>query len=164
MSWLIYGVVGLGYGIPEIATLFFILGIVTVVIAVVGEINNMTLNSAAEAFKEGAKDLLPTCIIVGMAYGLVVLMGGSGQAALTMPIMSPLADLNGVSRQITVLVFQLGEGWTHCLMPTSGILMAVLGAAKVTYGKWLKFIFKFYLYLMALSVIMIIIAVATNYQ
>lgn len=210
MSWLIYGVVGLGYGIPEIATLFFILGIVTVVIAVVGEINNMTFNSAAEAFKEGAKDLLPTCIIVGMAYGLVVLMGGSdptkysilntvlhyssnlvagmngyfsaismflfqaifnffvtsgsGQAALTMPIMSPLADLNGVSRQIAVLAFQLGEGWTHCLMPTSGILMAVLGAAKVPYGKWLKFIFKFYLYLMTLSVIMIIIAVATNYQ
>ena len=81
-----------------------------------------------------------------------------------MPIMSPLADLNGVSRQIAVLAFQLGEGWTHCLMPTSGILMAVLGAAKVPYGKWLKFIFKFYLYLMTLSVIMIIIAVATNYQ
>ena len=210
MAWLIYGVIFLDYQIPSIATLFFILGMVSGLIAIVGKVNGMTLNLVAEAFKDGAKDLLPTCIVVGMAYGLVVLMGGSdptqytmlntilhyasglvkglndylsalsmfafqaifnffvtsgsGQAALTMPIMSPLADLNGVSRQIAVLAFQLGEGWTHCLMPTSGILIAVLGASKIAYGTWVKFIFKFYLYLMILSAITIMIAVAINYQ
>ncbi|BCD92607.1 hypothetical protein fh0823_27460 [Francisella halioticida] len=89
---------------------------------------------------------------------------GSGQAALTMPIMSPLADLTGLSRQIAVLAFQLGDGWTHCLMPTSATLMAVLGAARIPYGLWVKFIFKFYLYLMTLSSIMIIIAVYIGYN
>lgn len=74
---------------------------------------------------------------------------GSGQAVLTMPIMSPLADLTGLSRQIAVLAFQLGDGWTHCLMPTSATLMAILGIALISL--WLKFIFKFYLYLMTLS-------------
>lgn len=208
--WLVYGVVELGYYLPEIATLFTILGFATGFFAIVGGVNGMTLNTALDAFKDGAKALLPVCLIIGFAYGLIYLMGGSdpknytmlnsilhyasdsisgtnhyvsalgmfffqsifnffvtsgsGQAALTMPIMSPLADLTGISRQIAVLAFQLGDGWTHCLMPTSATLMAVLGAARIPYGLWLKFIFKFYLYLMALSSIMIIIAVYIGYN
>ncbi|WP_237384853.1 hypothetical protein [Francisella tularensis] len=59
---------------------------------------------------------------------------GSGQTALTMPIMSSLADLTELSRQIAVLAFQLGDGWTHCLMPTSATLMTVLGVARTPYG------------------------------
>ncbi|API87733.1 hypothetical protein F7310_01450 [Francisella uliginis] len=208
--WLVYGVVELGYYLPEIATLFTILGFAAGFFAIIGKVNGMTLNIALDAFKDGAKALLPVCIIIGFAYGLIYLMGGSnpehytmlnsilhyasasisgtnqyvsalgmfffqsifnffvtsgsGQAALTMPIMSPLADLTGLSRQIAVLAFQLGDGWTHCLMPTSATLMAVLGAARIPYGLWLKFIFKFYLYLMALSSIMIIIAVYIGYN
>ena len=208
--WLVYGVVELGYYIPEIATLFFILGLVTSFVAVIGKVNGMTVDSCIQAFKEGAKDLLPVCLIVGMAYGLITLMGGSdpehytmlntllhyaadaisgtnkyvsalgmfffqsifnffvtsgsGQAALTMPIMSPLADLSGVSRQIDVLAFQLGDGWTHCIVPTSATLMAVLGVARVPYGLWVKFIFKFYLYVMSMSCLMIILAVFIGYK
>ncbi|ADA78047.1 C4-dicarboxylate anaerobic carrier family protein [Francisella tularensis] len=125
--------------------------------AVVGKVNGMNLSITIDAFKNGAKDLLPVCLIIGFAYSLIYLMGGSGQAALTMPIMSPLADLTGLSRQIAVLAFQLGDGWTHCIMPTSATLMAVLGVARIPYGLWLKFIFKFYLYLMTLSSIMVVI-------
>ncbi|EDX19034.1 hypothetical protein FTE_1324 [Francisella tularensis subsp. novicida FTE] len=51
-----------------------------------------------------------------------------------MPIMSSLADLTELSRQIAVLAFQLGDGWTHCLMPTSATLMTVLGVARTPYG------------------------------
>jgi len=208
--WLVYGVVELGYYIPEIATLFFILGLVVAVIAIVGKVNDMTIEKAVSAFKNGAKDLSSICIIIGLAYGLIALMGGtnpqdysmlntvlhyaqstistsnqyiaaismflfqslfnffvssgSGQAALTMPIMSPLADLTGVSRQIAVLAFQLGDGWTHCLVPTSAPLMAVLGVARVPYGLWVKFIFKFYLFLMFLSIFMIVLAVFIGYK
>lgn len=67
---------------------------------------------------------------------------GSGQASITMPIMAPLADLSGVSRQTAVLAFQLGDGLTNLVIPTSAVLMACLAAAKVSYGEWLAFIWR----------------------
>ncbi|NIB41068.1 putative basic amino acid antiporter YfcC [Pseudomaricurvus alkylphenolicus] len=64
---------------------------------------------------------------------------GSGQAALTMPIMAPLSDLIGVSRQVAVLAFQLGDGFTNIIVPTSAALMGCLGAARVDWGVWIRF-------------------------
>jgi uncharacterized ion transporter superfamily protein YfcC len=63
----------------------------------------------------------------------------SGQAALTMPIMIPLADLIGLSRQATVLAYQTGAGLMDMLTPTNGALLAVLLAAGVPYQKWVRF-------------------------
>lgn len=70
---------------------------------------------------------------------------GSGQAALTMPLMSPLSDLLGVTRQTAVLAFQLGDGLTNILVPTSAALMGCLGAAKVDWLVWIKFVWRFFL-------------------
>ena len=63
----------------------------------------------------------------------------SGQAVLTMPVFVPLSDLLGISRQVTVLAYQTGAGLTELLWPTNGALMAILLAAGVPYGKWIKF-------------------------
>ncbi|WP_224485481.1 YfcC family protein [Robertkochia aurantiaca] len=63
---------------------------------------------------------------------------GSGQAALTMPIMAPLSDLLGVSRQVAVLAFQMGDGLTNMIVPTSGVTMGVLSIAGIPYDKWFK--------------------------
>jgi uncharacterized ion transporter superfamily protein YfcC len=63
----------------------------------------------------------------------------SGQAVLTMPILVPLSDLLGISRQVTVLAYQTGAGLTEMLTPTNGGLMAVLLAAGVPYSRWIKF-------------------------
>jgi len=63
----------------------------------------------------------------------------SGQAVLTMPLVVPLADLLGVSRQLPVLAYQIGAGLTELLTPTNGALMAVLLAAGVPYQRWLRF-------------------------
>lgn len=63
----------------------------------------------------------------------------SGQAVLTMPIMAPLADLLGVSRDAAVIAFQTGAGLMDMLTPTSGALLAILLIAKVDFGRWLRF-------------------------
>lgn len=63
----------------------------------------------------------------------------SGQAVLTMPVFVPLSDLLGLSRQVTVLAYQMGAGLTELLTPTNGALMAVLLAAGVPYQKWVRF-------------------------
>lgn len=63
----------------------------------------------------------------------------SGHAALTMPVLVPLSDLLGLSRQVTVLAYQTGAGLMELLAPTNGVLMAVLLAARVPYQKWMRF-------------------------
>jgi len=75
----------------------------------------------------------------------VVMPSGSAKAALTMPIMTQFADLIDVSRQTTVLAFQFGDGFTNMLTPTSGVLIGVLGMARIPYGTWLKWVWKFIL-------------------
>jgi uncharacterized ion transporter superfamily protein YfcC len=64
----------------------------------------------------------------------------SGQAVLTMPLVVPLADLLGVSRQVPVLAYQTGAGLMELLTPTNGALMAVLLAAGVPFQKWIRFV------------------------
>ena len=63
----------------------------------------------------------------------------SGHAVLTMPLMVPLADVLGLSRQVPVLAYQTGAGLMEMVTPTNGALMAILVAAGVPYGRWMKF-------------------------
>lgn len=63
---------------------------------------------------------------------------GSGQAVVVMPLMVPLADLAGITRQVAVQAFQFGDGFSNCLYPTSGILMSALALAGIPYQKYLK--------------------------
>lgn len=63
----------------------------------------------------------------------------SGQAVLTMPVMAPLCDLLGISRDAAVIAYQTGAGLMDMITPTNGALLAMLLAADVTYGRWLKF-------------------------
>lgn len=204
--WVIWGVVAKGYYIPELASQFFTLGCVIGVIATVGK--RLKVNDVAEAFKSGAKDLLPAAMIVGMAKGIVIILGGdnatepsvlntvlhntgqflsdlpqimsavfmfvfqsifnffiasgSGQAALTMPIMAPLSDILGISRQIAVLAFQLGDGLTNVIIPTSAALIGCLGVTQVDWLVWAKFIWRFMLLLAGIAILFIVSAVMLN--
>lgn len=63
----------------------------------------------------------------------------SGQAVLTMPILAPLSDLLHISRQVTILAYQVGAGLCELITPTNGALMAVLAAAQVRYDEWIRF-------------------------
>ncbi len=83
---------------------------------------------------------------------------GSGQAGITMPIMAPLADLSGVSRQTAVLAFQLGDGLTNLIVPTSPVLIGCLTAAGIQFGEWLRFFWKPMLGLMGIALILILAA------
>lgn len=208
--WVIWGVVKDAYYLPEIATQFVIMGIVSGIIGVVFKLGNMTVNDIASSFRDGAKDLLGAALVVGMAKGIVLVLGGSdpatptvlntilnsmasgmsamppmmsawvmyvfqsvfnffvvsgsGQAALTMPIMAPLADLVGVSRQVAVLAFQLGDGFTNLIVPTSGVLMGMLGIARLDWTKWAKFQLKFQVMLFAAGSLFIFVAVMIGYS
>ena len=81
---------------------------------------------------------------------------GSGQAALTMPIMAPLADVVGISRQTAVLAFQFGDGWINPILPTSGVTMGVLGLAGISWEKWFKWMLPVQIYFLVLALVLLI--------
>ncbi len=77
-----------------------------------------------------------------------------------MPVMAPLSDLVGVSRQTAVLAYQLGDGFTNMIVPTSASLMGVLGVAHIDWAKWAKWQFKFQVLLFVLGSIFVFLASA----
>ncbi len=208
LGWIIWGVTTRQYYIPEIASQFFTIGLVIAVLGILG--GRLTVNGAADAFKQGAAELLPAALIVGMAKGIVLVLGGddaetpsvlntllhysgqalgdlpawlsawamlalqsvfnffvasgSGQAALTMPLIAPLADLVGLSRQIAVLAFQLGDGLTNIIIPTSAALIGCLGVVRLDWTVWARFAWKLYLWLFLLASVAMLLAVAIGYQ
>lgn len=87
-----------------------------------------------------------------------IIPSGSGQAALTMPIMAPLSDLVGVTRQTAVLAFQFGDGISNIFTPTSGYFMAALALAKISWIKWVKWILPLIIIHYTLGAIFVTIA------
>lgn len=88
---------------------------------------------------------------------------GTGQAAATMPIMVPVGDLVGLSRQSIVLAFHLGDGLTNAIYPTSSTMLAFLAASKIPYSKWFRYIYKLVLILSLVSMIFLFIATVIGY-
>ncbi|MGZ8392134.1 MAG: YfcC family protein [Gemmatimonadales bacterium] len=86
----------------------------------------------------------------------------SSQAVLTLPLLVPLSDLIGLSRQVTVLAYQYGAGLCDIVTPTNGALMAMLVAAGVRYEDWLKFMLPMYAGLMVLAALALGLAVAVG--
>ena len=83
---------------------------------------------------------------------------GSGQAAMTMPIVTPLCDLIGLHRQVGVLAFQFGDGFGNMVVPTSAVLMGVLGASRVPWITWVKWVLPLVIVLHVIGSIFLVIA------
>jgi len=105
------------------------------------------------------------------ALGMVVaqtiieffISSGSGQAVATMPIMAPLGDMIGVTRQTAVMACQFGDGLTNILYPVSGYFIATIGLAKVPYEKWVKFIMPLILIEWGMTAVFMVIAQAIKW-
>lgn len=189
--FLIVGVMGYGWYIMEITTLFMAAGIAS------GIAYNQTANEIALSFIDGMKDIFSAACIVGLAGGIIVVLedggvidtvlyglskslgqfgkvasveimygiqtlinifipSGSAKAAITMPLMAPFGDLIGISRQATVMAFQFGDGFTNMITPTSGVLIGVLGVARIPYHKWFKWVLPLIAILFVLGALLLI--------
>ena len=104
---------------------------------------------------------------LGGMYGIqtfinIFIPSASAKAAVTMPIMAPFSDMIGVSRQATVLAFQFGDGFTNMITPTSGVLIAVLGIARIPYSKWFRWILPFILILILVGFLLLLPTIYMN--
>ena len=189
--FLVFGVMGYGWYLPEICALFMGLAVAS------GFSAGYSADNIAKEFIAGAKDIFSAALIIGFAAGIIVILengevidtmlasmasalensgrvgalgtmygiqtfinlfipSASAKAAVTMPIMAPFSDMIGISRQATVLAFQFGDGFTNMITPCSGVLMAVLSVAKIPYEKWVKWIWKFILFLIAVGFLLLL--------
>lgn len=105
---------------------------------------------------------------VGMLFIQTVLNlfipSGSGQAFATMPIMAPIGDLVGVSRQVAVLAYQFGDGFANMIVPTNAILMGILGIAGIPYDRWFRFILPLMGKLLVAGSLTLVVAVLIGYR
>ena len=92
-----------------------------------------------------------------------VIVSGTGQAAVTMPLMVPVSDLVGISRKTAVLAFQLGDGFSNSVLPMSSSLMGYLAVSKIPYSKWLKFMMPLFLIWTALGCLFMLGALIIGY-
>ena len=137
-------VVGFAYGIQAVLS--------------EGNIIDTILYSMSNAVSILPASLTAIGMFIVQALINFIVPSGSGQAALTMPIMVPLSDLVGVARQTAVLAFQFGDGISNIVTPTSGYFMAGLAAAGISWVKWIRWVWPLILIQYALGAIFITIA------
>jgi uncharacterized ion transporter superfamily protein YfcC len=125
-----------------------------------GQILDTLIFSAAAILQYVPKYLAAEGMLLVQTFLNFFIPSGSGQAAVTMPLMAPLSDVLGLTRQTAVFAFTCGDGFSNMVIPTGGILMASLGLAKVPYDRWLRFMAPLLLQLLAVAAVFIVIAVA----
>jgi len=104
-----------------------------------GHVTDTILNGLARPLSAAPAAVASVLMVPFHSMVHVFVPSVSGQAVLTMPILVPLSDLLGISRQVTVLAYQTGAGLTELLTPTNGALMAVLLAGGVSFPQWIRF-------------------------
>ena len=189
--YMVVGVMGYGWYLPEICALFLLLAVAA------GFAAGYSADRISKEFIAGAKDIFSAALIIGFAAGIIYILkngnvidtmlnsmasaleesgkvgalstmygiqtfinlfvpSASAKAAVTMPVMAPFSDMIGVSRQSTVLACQFGDGFTNMITPCSGVLMAVLSVAKISYEKWFRFIWKFILVMIVIGFLLLL--------
>lgn len=128
-----------------------------------GGVTDTILHAAAEPFTQlGA---FPAAIVIyALALGIeFFIASGSAKAFLMMPIVLPLADLIGVTRQTAVLAYIFGDGFSNLAYPTNPVLLISLGLTIVSYPKWIRWTTKLWLWVILATVVFLGIAVAINF-
>jgi uncharacterized ion transporter superfamily protein YfcC len=128
-----------------------------------GQIIDTILFHTAEVLGTMSQSTAVTGIYIFQSLFNFFIPSASGQALVTMPLIVPLSDLLGISRQTAVLAFVFGDGLSNIIIPTSGVLMASIAIAGVPYEKWFKFIWPLFLVLSIVAGIFLVAAHHINY-
>ena len=124
-----------------------------------GQIIDTVINAIASVLANFGAEASAIGMLVVQTICNFFIPSGSGQAFVTMPIMSPLATLTGVPQQTAVLAYQFGDGFTNMIVPTSALVMGALALGKIPYGAWVRFITPLLLKIFALAIVFLVLTV-----
>lgn len=145
-------------GAKDMMTAAIVIGLTNglLIVAIEGKIIDTILHVLADSAKGLPKAISIQIMFLFQGFLNFFMPSGSGQAALTMPIMAPLSDLLGISRQTSVLAFQLGDGLFNMIIPTSGVTMGVLAIGKVPFDKWFKWLLPLMIAFVAIGMLLLV--------
>ncbi|HSL18032.1 MAG TPA: Na+/H+ antiporter NhaC family protein [Methylomirabilota bacterium] len=151
-------------GMEEMTVAALVVGFARAVTVVMedGLILDTIIQSAAVVLAHVPRLVAAEGMLVFQAILNFFIPSGSGQAAVTMPLMAPLADVLGITRQTAVFAFTCGDGFSNTVIPTSGILMASLGLGGVPYERWLRFMVPLLAQLLGLAAVFMAVAVVVG--
>ena len=152
-------------GVRKLAYGAVIIGVARSIIVILedGQIIDTIVHAVVEPMQGLPAILSAEAMFVFNLFFNLVISSGSGQAAIVMPLMTPIADMLEFTRQSAVLAFKLGDGITNVITPASGVLMAVLAIGGVSWLKWVKFVFPLVLMWTAVGAVSVALAVIMNY-
>ena len=128
-----------------------------------GRIIDTVIYLAAGGLQHVPEFLLGPAMFIANILINCVIVSGSGQAAAVMPIMTPLADIIGLTRQTAILAYTFGDGFCNYVLPHSSALMGILGPANIPYDRWMKFMGRLFLIWLLTGSILCSIAQAIHY-
>ena len=142
----------------------FIIGMAQAISSIMnaGHITDTVVHALANGLNFVPTILLGPAMLLANTIINVFLTSGSGQAAAVIPILAPLADLVGVTRQTALLSFNFGDGFCNYVLPTSTALMGIISAVNIPYDRWMKFMWKLFLIWLAVGSVLLMIAQAIH--
>ena len=152
-------------GCKKMITAALIIGLATAIANVMsaGKIVDTVVYGLAQVLNKTPQFLMAPAMYIANTLINFVLVSGSGQAAAVMPIMVPLSDLLGVTRQTSVLAYNFGDGFCNYILPHSTALMGIISAVNIPYDRWMKFMWKLFLIWGVFACLMTFIAQMANY-
>ncbi|MBF7073336.1 YfcC family protein [Glaciecola sp. MH2013] len=152
-------------GVQDLATTAILIGVARGIALIMedGQILHTLVYGMSEPLSYLGAELAAVGMFAMQTLLNLFIPSGSGQAYVTMPLMAPVGDLIGVNRQIAVLAYQFGDGFSNMIIPTNAVLMGIIGMAGVPYHAWFKFCFPLILKLMFAASIVLVLAVVFDY-
>ncbi len=155
-----------GKGAAELTTTALMIGVARAIQVVLDE--GGVVDTIVHGISVPLQELPGALSAVGMFFvqslANLFIPSGSGQAYVTMPIMAPLADLVGVGRQVAVLAYQFGDGFTNILVPTNAVLVGILAMAAIPFDRWVRFILPFMVKVWIVGSVALAVAVMIGYS
>ncbi len=155
-----------GEGAAELAVTAILIGFARSIALILedGQVLHTIVNGLAGPLGLLGAELAAVGMLLVQTLLNLFIPSGSGQAFVTMPIMAPLADLLGIGRQVAVLAYQFGDGFSNMIVPTNIVLMSILGIAGVPYDRWFRFAWPLLLKLTLAGALALVVAVLIGYQ
>ncbi len=152
-------------GCKDMVSAALVVGFVGGIIVILnqGGVMDTILHGMASAIKGVPKILAADVQYILQIFVNFFIPSGSTKAALTMPLMAPLADFSEITRQTAVLAYQFGDGFTNMIIPTSGVTVGTLAMAKIPFEKWFKWNYPLQIAFFILSLLLLIWPVLTNW-
>ena len=124
-----------------------------------GQVIDTVIHAIAGALTDFGAEASAIGMLVVQTICNFFIPSGSGQAFVTMPIMSPLATLTGVPQQTAVIAYQFGDGFTNMVVPTSALVMGALALGRIPYGAWLRFVVPLLVKLFAVAIVFLLLTI-----